>query len=149
MAPVALFDTNVWVSALLNPTGMPARLVDAWVAGHVTVVTSLPLLEELSDVLGRPRIRRKYGVQDKEISDLLRMLAARSLLVPVTGHLEVCRDPDDNLVVETAIVGAAGYVVTRDDDLKRDPAVTRFMRRRGIRVMSVSRFLAVIAPPTA
>lgn len=149
MPPVALFDTNVWVSALLNPTGLPARLVEAWVAGRVTVVTSLPLLEELSDVLSRPRIRRKYRVQDREIADLLRMLAARTLLAPVTGHIEVCRDPDDDLVLETAIVGGAGYLVTRDDDLKQDPAVSRFMRRHGIRVMSVSRFLAVIATPTS
>lgn len=147
MPPVALFDTNIWVSALLNPTGLPARLVEQWVAGRVTIVTSLPLLEELSDVLSRPRIRRKYGIQDREIADLLRMLAARTLLAPVTGHLEVCRDADDDLVLETAIVGGAAYLVTRDDDLKQDPAVTRFMRRHGIRVMSVSRFLAVIASP--
>ena len=148
MPPVALFDTNIWVSALLNPTGMPARLVEAWVAGYVTVITSLPLLDELSDVLSRPRIRRKYGVRDREIADLLRMIAARTLLVPVTGHIEVCRDPDDNVVLETAIVGGAGYLVTRDDDLKHAPAVTQFMRRHGIRVMSVSRFLAIISAPT-
>lgn len=31
---VVLLDTNVWVSALLNPHGPPARLKDAWLAGQ-------------------------------------------------------------------------------------------------------------------
>lgn len=148
MEPVALFDTNVWVSALLNPTGMPARLVERWIHGHLTVIISLPLVEELNDVLSRPRLKRKYKIRDHEISELLRLLAARTVLVPVKGHLAVCRDSDDNIVLETAIEGGAAYVVTRDDDLKRDPVVSRYMHRHRIRVMSVSRFLAILSTPT-
>jgi len=147
--PVALFDTNIWVSALLNPSGHPARLMHRWVEDHLTVVTSLPLLEELSDVLGRPRIKRKYGILDREIADLLHLLAARTVLVPITGHVAVCRDPDDNVVLETAIAGGAAYVVTRDDDLKRDRTVSRYLRRHKIRVISVSRFLAILSPPAS
>lgn len=64
MHPVALFDTNVWVSALLNPSGIPARLITRWTQGDFTVVTSLPLLEELSEVLSRPRLKRKYQIRD-------------------------------------------------------------------------------------
>lgn len=146
MPPIALFDTNIWVSALLNPSGLPARLVDHWVMGHVSVVTSLPLLEELRDVLSRPRLRRKYTIHDRDVTDLLRLLAARTVLVPVTGRVAVCRDPDDNLVVETAIAGGASAIVTRDDDLKRDRAVSRYLRRHNIRVMSVSRFLPFMPP---
>ena len=58
MPPVALFDTNIWVSALLNPTGSPARLLEQWHNNRVVIVTSLQLLEELSEVLMRPRLRR-------------------------------------------------------------------------------------------
>lgn len=141
MPLVALFDTNIWVSALLNPSGLPAHLVSHWIQSQLTVITSLPLLDELSDVLHRPRLRRKYNVQDRDISDFLRLLAARTILVPVTGHITICRDPDDNIVLETAIAGEADYLVTRDDDLKRDAAVTRYMQHRGVQVMSVSRFL--------
>lgn len=34
---VVVLDTNVWVSALLNPHGRPARLKDAWLAGRFQV----------------------------------------------------------------------------------------------------------------
>jgi putative PIN family toxin of toxin-antitoxin system len=142
--PVALFDTNIWVSALLNPSGTPARLLEQWVTGRVTIVISLPLLEELRDVLNRPRLRRKYGLQDKDIGALLRLLAARSRLVPITSRIRVCRDPDDNVVIETAIDGGAAYIVTGDDDLKRDRTVRRYLHRHKIRVMTVDRFLALI-----
>jgi len=123
--PVALFDTNIWVSALLNPSGMPARLVERWIQGHLTVIISLSLLEELNDVLSRTRLKRKYKIRDDESSECLRLLAARTVLVPVNGRLAVCRDPDGNIVLETAIEGGAAYVVSRDDAVKRDPAVSR------------------------
>lgn len=128
---------------------MPARLVEQWCRGHLTIITSLPLLDELSDVLNRPRLRRKYKIQEREITTLLRLLAARAVLVPVTGRLAICRDPDDDLVLETAIVGDADYLVTRDDDLKHDPAVNRYMRRRRIRIVSVSRFLNILSQGTS
>lgn len=62
---VALLDTNVWVSALINPHGFPARLVAAWLAEQFDVVVSIPLLEEIADVLTRPRIQNKYGSSAK------------------------------------------------------------------------------------
>jgi len=51
MPPVVLIDTNVWVSALINPHGHPAKVKDAWLDGRFEVVTSLPLLAELAEVL--------------------------------------------------------------------------------------------------
>ena len=60
--PIVLLDTNVWVSAFINPHGLPARLRDAWMVGQFDVVVSIPLLEEIADVLTRPRIQAKYGL---------------------------------------------------------------------------------------
>ena len=99
MKPVVLIDTNVWVSALLNPYGPPARLKDAWLQGKFEVIVALPLLTEIGEVLRRPRIRRKYGIREEEIVRYLRLIAARSAFVPVTGRMTVCRDPDNNFAV--------------------------------------------------
>ena len=46
MKPVVLLDTNVWVSALLNSEGAPARVVNVWREGAIDVVVALPILEE-------------------------------------------------------------------------------------------------------
>ncbi len=103
---------------------------------------ALPLLEEIGDVLRRPRIKRKYLVREQEVVQYLQLIAAGAAVVPVAGALRLCRDPDDDVVLEIAIAGGVNYLVTRDDDLKRDLALIRQMKKRGVQVMSVSRFLA-------
>jgi putative PIN family toxin of toxin-antitoxin system len=138
--PVVLLDTNVWVSAFINPHGFPARLKDAWVAGRFDVVVSHPLLEEIADVLTRPRIQTKYGLSTEEIEQFLRLLQERALHVAPTGELHLCRDPEDDLILETAVLGGARYAVSRDDDLKGDDELVAQMRSRGVEVLSVRRF---------
>ncbi len=78
---------NVWVSAFLNKQGPPARLVGAWLKGEIDVVIALPLLEEIGDVLRRPRIKRKYLVREQEVVQYLQLIAAGAAVVPVAGAL--------------------------------------------------------------
>jgi uncharacterized protein len=143
--PVALIDSNVWVSAFINPHGPPARLTDAWLQSTFEVVIALPILTEIAEVLRRPRIKRKYGIQEEEIVQYLQLIAARAALASVTGQLAICRDPDDNIILEAAIAGGAGFLVTRDDDLKRDLELLQRMQEHGIQVVSVSQFLAILS----
>ena len=139
--PIVLLDTNVWVSAFINPHGAPARLKEAWLAGRFDVVVSIPVLEEIADVLTRPRIQHKYGLTTEDIELFLRLLQERAVHADVTGRLCICRDPDDDLVLETAIVGGAQYAVSRDDDLKSDSDLVAQMRMRGVQVLTVQHFL--------
>ena len=67
MAIKVVIDTNIWVSALINPFGYPARIRKAFEKGIFQVVVSEPILEELADVLNRPRIREKYDVTSQGI----------------------------------------------------------------------------------
>lgn len=149
MRPVALFDSNVWVSAFLNPFGAPAQLKDAWLAGRLDVVTSVPLLAEVSDVLRRPRIKRKYKIPENDIVAFCELLAVRTTLVPLAGSLTICRDPDDDNIVETALAGNVTYLVTRDDDIKQDPLVRQYLKARGIQVVTVSRMLHILTAHTS
>jgi predicted nucleic acid-binding protein len=119
---VAVVDTSVWVSAFLNPNGYPAQVYRAARAGRLRLLTSLPLLEELADVLSRPRIAKL-----------------------LTGALALCRNPSDDIVLETAIVGNATHVVSRDEDLTRDPELTHHLESRGIQLVTVNRFLNELA----
>ena len=57
MRLAAVLDTNVLVSALLEPRGLPARLLDQATAGSFELVVSDYLLDELREVLERlPRL---------------------------------------------------------------------------------------------
>ena len=144
MAVRAVIDTNIWVSALLNPHGYPAKLRKAFEEGLIEVIISEPILEEIADVLSRPRIRDKYGVTEADIRELLILIEERSEHVLVSGDINICRDMDDNLIIETALKGKAKYLVSRDDDVKMDTKITEFLSGSGISVLSVAKFLKLI-----
>lgn len=138
-------DTNVWVSAVLNPGGPPATAAEALGRGVYTLITSAPLLDELAEVLARPRFARRYGVASQDIEDLVALLGEQAEVVSVAGTVHLCRDPDDDMVIETAINGRAELMVTRDDDLKRDWDLIQVLAGEGIEVLSVQQFLKRLA----
>jgi uncharacterized protein len=139
--PVVLIDTNVWVSAFINPRGYPAKLKDAWLSQQFQVVVSIPLLDEIADVLARPRIRNKYHIDSAEVNEFLRLLSTQAITVVTTGQLHLCRDPDDDLILETALLGQARYAVSRDGDIKGDQELIAQMQANGVMVLSVQQFL--------
>lgn len=141
----AVVDTNVWVSALLTNHGPPAQVRAALGAGKFTLVTSEPLLAEFTEVLSRPRLLRKYALAHTDVDELVDLLRTRAEIVAVQGDLRLCRDPDDDVVIETAIVGRAQALVTRDDDLKGAAELTRALAERGVAVLTVRRFLARVS----
>jgi len=93
---------------------MPARLWEAGKKGQYDVVVSAPLLGELLEVLCRPRIMRVRGTSVAEAAAFVQGIAAVAELVSVTGDLKLCRDQDDDVVLETAVVGHATHLVSRE-----------------------------------
>lgn len=141
-----LVDPNVWVSALLNPHGFPARVLNALKEDRFKPILSEPLMDELLDVLSRPRLVEKYRLDPVDVAEFATLLEEKAESVEPTGKLRICRDPKDDIVIETAIEGRADYVVSRDDDLKRDLEVVGHMEARGIRVASVRQFIELMMP---
>ncbi|GEM_PF-119789 len=137
----AVIDTNVWVSALLNPAGPPARVLAALEAGKFSLIASELLLTELREVLARPRLARKYHSTSAIANEFTSRLRRRATVVPVTSSLQLCRDPDDDMVIATAALGQANVLVTRDDDIKDDSDLVRILRAAEIEVLSVRQFL--------
>lgn len=107
-----IVDTNVLLSALLNPHGVPAPLIDAWRAGRFTLITSRDQLLEFGDVARRPTMRN-YIVPAQVglfINDL-RQLAEVLINLP---QIERSPDPADDFLLAMAEAGAADYLVTGD-----------------------------------
>lgn len=141
MPKTVLVDTNIWVSACINRKGYPARIKELFLNKKFEVVISFPLLKELSDVLRRPRIKDTYGISDEEINHFVEVLAGTGNKVYLTSDVNLCRDHKDNMVLETAVKGNADYLVTRDDDIKIDLKLIKEMKKQGIKVVTVSKFL--------
>jgi putative PIN family toxin of toxin-antitoxin system len=145
---VALLDTNVWVSAFLKPTGPPGQVLAAWQDDEFGAITSVPQLGEIADVLSRPRLVQRFRYTGREAEVFVRLIAARATIVQISGELKICRDPDDNEILEAAIFGKSQYLVTRDDDLKRDLDLIKMARRHRVRVVSIRQFLRRLSRET-
>jgi putative PIN family toxin of toxin-antitoxin system len=114
----AVLDTNVLVSGLIGEHSPPRQIVDAWLDGRYTLVTSLYQIEELHHVLTYPRIARQVRLADSELEMILVALLSQAEVVPGRLHLPgVTRDPKDDPLVACAQEGGAGYIVSGDQDL--------------------------------
>jgi len=112
--PRYVFDTNVLISALLFTNSTPGRAFTL-AQGHGTILVSLPLLQELQQVLARPKFERYVTQEERE--DFLTMLTREASLVTITVQLYVVRDPKDNLILELAVSGHATDIISGDQDL--------------------------------
>ncbi len=133
-----VLDTNVWVSALLNPRGTPGQILDA-VSGHrIQVVTTEHLLSELREVIALPKIRGL--LESRGLWDDARLLVAIHPGVEVVpdeaprAHW-LDRDADDDWVIECALTGGAEVIVTGDG------ALLELVSVEHVRIVSPSDFL--------
>ncbi len=142
-----LLDTNIWVSAFLSPDGHCGRVLRRLLAdSDFEIVMSVSLMDEIIDVLGRPRLTRRYGFATDEVKDYLAWIwSAARLVVPVAESYG-CRDSDDDIVCGTAVAAGAQYLATRDDDLKRDPKLMQMLRTLGVEVLTVSDLESRLGP---
>ncbi|MBP7964434.1 MAG: putative toxin-antitoxin system toxin component, PIN family [Caldilineaceae bacterium] len=112
----AVLDTNVFVSGLLRPQGVPGQILRLWRTGRLHLLYSPALLDELVNVLARPRLR-KYGLQSDDVRAVIDFLHEYGQLVIPTEPLAVCRDPKDNHILEIALTSRADAIVSGDADL--------------------------------
>lgn len=107
-----VLDTNVLVSALLSPHGLPDQLLQHWEMASFVLVTSTEQREEISRVLAYPKLQRRIA-QD-EASILVNKLGVVADVATGLPAVASSPDPDDNIILATAIAGKADYVVTGD-----------------------------------
>lgn len=97
-----IVDTNVFVSGLLWKKGPPARVVDAVLAERITAVFSQATLDELEDVLSRPKLEPYFiraKTDSKTLVNRLRRVAEIVEPGPVTAEI---RDKKDRPFLELA-----------------------------------------------
>jgi len=114
----AVLDTNVLLSGLLSNNGPPAQIVDAWLGGRFTLVTSLYLVEEINHVITYPRLAQRLRLSPEEQEAFLAALLTKAEVV--RGHLHLpgaTRDPKDDPIVACAVEGDAAFIVSGDEDL--------------------------------
>lgn len=108
-----VLDTAVVVAALRTREGAGNAVLRLVAQRRLVPLVSPPLFLEYEDVLKRPEQRLAHRLALEEIDEFLAEFAA--LVEPVELHFRwrpQVRDPNDEMVLETAINGKADALVT-------------------------------------
>jgi putative PIN family toxin of toxin-antitoxin system len=125
-------DTNALVSRLLLPSCVPGRAVRKAVDQDMVVVSEATM-QELADVLARPKFDRYISLEDRQ--QFIRLLGRVVEIVTIAYAVRDCRDPEDDKFLEVALSGRASLIVTGDADLL---ALNPW---RGIAILSPAEYL--------
>lgn len=103
-----VLDTNVLVSAVLSPLGLPAQVLELVLNRTVTLLVSHAILKEYKEVLHR----KEFSFPDRSIDQLLRVIDLTAEKISVVPSSLKLPDPDDLPFLDCAIQGKAGALVT-------------------------------------
>jgi putative PIN family toxin of toxin-antitoxin system len=109
-----VFDTNALVSYLLAVQSVSGRAVRR-ATNEAIILASAETLEELADVLSRPKFDPYVSLEARK--DFLKLIARSVEMVSVIGKIRACRDSKDDKFLELAAGGRADMIVTGDKDL--------------------------------
>lgn len=108
-----VIDTNIWISYLLG--SLLQGLDNKILSKEIKIVVSNKMLEELAEVLSRPKFKKIISY--KQIKELFSLIDGYAVIVSPQQKIDICRDKKDNFLLEVALEAKAEYLVTGDNDL--------------------------------
>lgn len=133
-----VLDTNVVASGMLWG-GNPLLLLQARREKRAVLYTSTPMIAELTDILSRPKFEKKIMASTLTIDQLVDRYAELAQMVRPTAIPRIAPDPDDDVVIGTALAAQADLLVTGDRLL------LSLNEYQDIRIVSVSEALKEMA----
>jgi uncharacterized protein len=106
-----VLDTNILLSALISPHGVPDTIYRAWRAGRFEVVTSRIQLDEIRRASRYPKLQAI--LQPAKVGVMINNLQRAEVLEHLTMDVEA-NDPNDSFLLAMALASDADYLVTGD-----------------------------------
>jgi putative PIN family toxin of toxin-antitoxin system len=132
-----VLDTNTVVSALFWE-GAPKSLLAVARGGGIALFTSPRLIAELADVLSRRKFEKQVAAALLSTRQILDLYARSATLVEPVPTPRLVSDPDDDVVIGTALAARADLTVTGDR------ALLRVAEYDGGRIVSVAEALHLL-----
>ena len=111
-----VLDTDVLVAAFRSDAGASRQVLEAARARRFDLLLSVPLMLEYEAVLTRPEHLAASGASSEDVSAMLDELASVGKRVELVIRTRpMLQDPNDEMVLETAINGRADAIVTFND----------------------------------
>ena len=126
-----VLDINIFISSFFwggNPRKLMMRIID----GKDTLFVSNEILYEVFSVMARP----KFNICHRQIIHFIESIEEISNRVILLGLIQgICRDSDDDKILECAVLGKVDFIISGDSDLL---SLKEF---QGIPVMTASEYI--------
>lgn len=106
-----VLDSNIYLSGILFK-GIPARLLTLANRGGFHVCISRHILVEIE-----AKLLGKFQRDPVTVRWQIRQILTFAEVITAAETINVCRDPDDNRIIECAVASQADFIVTGDKDL--------------------------------
>jgi len=108
-----VLDTNIFISSFFWG-GNPRKLMTRIIEGKDILFVSNEILHEVFSVMARP----KFNVNHRQIIHFIDSIEEISCRVTLLGIIQgVCRDSDDDKILECAVLGNVDFIISGDNDL--------------------------------
>lgn len=104
-----ILDTNVWVSYFINAR---AHYLINWIlSNNIEVFTTNKLIDELKDVLYRPKFKKQFPFPVEEFINLHLSVCTR---VKISSKYQGSPDNNDDFLFDLALKTDADFLITSD-----------------------------------
>ena len=103
-----VIDTNVFISGIVFG-GTPRKIIDAWLTKQYIFCLSPELKAEILIKLGK-----KFSLPKEAMNKIIEALDTYSQKYIPTQKVTLCKDPQDNFLLELADEAKADYLVSGD-----------------------------------
>ena len=131
MQPIVVYDTNILISGMVWG-GTPYDCIKLAMTDNVEGVTCSEIIDEFVE-----KLTIKLDYSQSRISRIVTRLLDFLQMVKITNELEgITEDPDDDKVIECAVVSGATHIVTGDKK-----HLLPLQNYQGIRIVTAADFL--------
>jgi len=110
-------DINVLISTIIKPENHIGMIVVRMRNGDYTLLYSSELINEFTEVVTRDKFWKKFQLTEETVNAFVGSILKYGQRVSVVTLVDICRDPDDNILLSLALDGKADYIVSGDKDL--------------------------------
>ena len=128
-----VLDSNIFISAFYWG-GRPQKVLDRIVLGLDELYITNEILDEIAEVMARPNFKTELRTIDVFIKGIEKI----GKKIFISGEIKgICRDKDDDAVIECGLLSSADYLITGDNDL------LVLEKYQGIKILSANEYLRI------
>jgi putative PIN family toxin of toxin-antitoxin system len=126
-----ILDSNIFISSFFWG-GNPRKVMERIINGKDKLFICKEIIHEIELVLSRP----KFKIENEYRTSLIKAIDEIAYQITLIGVVEnICRDSEDDKILECALLAHADYIITGDNDLL---TLEKF---REIKIVTASEYL--------